>query len=76
MEKIPVSFEFGGQTYRGTLQAVFGSGGETWFLYVDHFYWGRLRLVNDKWFFDTNNKSKGMESLADYFGDVIIAWRE
>jgi hypothetical protein len=76
MENIPITFEFEGKQYAGSFQAVFGAGSDTWYLYVDNYYWGRLRLVNGDWFFDNNNKSKGMESMAQYLGEVIIAWRE
>lgn len=69
---VPVTFEYKSKTYKGELQRVMGAG-DVFYLMVDNFYWGRLRYVNE-WVFDTNDKTVGMEQLAEYLGGVVIAW--
>ena len=71
MDKIPVTFQHDGRQYRGSLDPVFGAGGNTWHLMVDRYYWGCLRLVDNKWYFDENKERVG--HLVDYFSDVAIA---
>lgn len=71
MNKIPITFKLNGKEYRGTLDPVFGAGSNMWYLMVDKYYWGRLRLVGDKWYFDENKPR--VAHLVDYFGDVVIA---
>jgi hypothetical protein len=71
MNGIPVTFDFEGKTYRGTLTEVLGSGATAmWHLMVDKYYWGRLRYT-DSWVLDTNKP--GMESKAEEFGSIIIS---
>ncbi len=61
-----------GKQIKGTLDEVMGAGGNTWHLMVDKYYWGRLRMVNDQWFFDENKPAVG--HLVDHFAVVVIAW--
>jgi hypothetical protein len=70
---IHITFTYLSTTYHGFLSPVHGAGQKTWHLYVDKYYWGMLRLVKDKWVFDSNHK-EGISELADYFGQVVMAW--
>lgn len=72
MNKIPVSFQYNGQHYEGTLDEVIGGGSGVWQLMVNDYYWGRLRRVNDEWFFDESKWDIGQ--LKDYFAAVVTAW--
>ncbi len=74
MKKIPVSFQLNGEQYAGTLEEVAGAGGGVWHLMVDNFYWGRLRRVDDQWYFDESNRQVG--ELKDHFVATVIAWYE
>ena len=71
MIDIPISFDFNGQHYHGFLSPVHGSGTHVYHLMVNNFFKGRLRYVHDEWVFDTNDGSKGWDSLADFFGEAI-----
>jgi hypothetical protein len=52
-----------------------GAGGTAIiYLEIDNFY-GRHRYT-DGWDFDTNAGSQGWEILAEYFGYVVMAWRD
>lgn len=75
-DQIPASFEYEGKKYEGYLAGVHGAGVNVWHLYLNGSYcYGRLRCpLPGKWIFDTNDKSKGWESLADIFGEIVIAW--
>jgi len=66
-----VSFQFKGKQYNGILSPVHGGGAHVYHLMINKFYYGRLRYVKNEWVFDTNDESKGWESLADLFGDAI-----
>lgn len=70
--KIPVSFQYNGKRYLGTLDEVAGAGAGMWQLMVDGYYWGRLRKVKDEWFFDESKWQVG--GLKDYFAAVVVAW--
>lgn len=77
MDKIHVKFEFEGKTYAGFFTNVHGGGSTAIFhLSVNDFYWGRLRYsdVTDSWCFDQTPKTKGLEKLADEFGELIMLW--
>lgn len=77
MDNIPIAFEFKGKKYSGHFSKVSGSGSTaTFYLTVDKFYWGRLRLsdFNNTWCFDPTPKTEGLEKLVDEFSDLIIAW--
>lgn len=77
MDKMRVTFELNAKSYSGFFSKVSGSGSTaTFHLIVDGFYWGRLRFseLNNSWCFDPTPKTKGLEKLADEFGDFIIAW--
>lgn len=71
-DKIPITFEYAGEQFSGSLDAVFGAGGNTWYLMINKFYYGRLRINERGWFFD----GKHFNELADFFGDYMIAWHE
>lgn len=81
MEKdIPVKFEHNGRKYNCVLHKVAGGGDTSTFHLMDdkHFYNGRLRWSDfqKKWVFDSTPKTKDLEELADYFGEVVTAWYE
>lgn len=66
-EKIPIKFEHQGKLYSGSLDPVFGAGGNTWYLMINKYYYGRLRRNDRGWFFDGDFKD-----LADYFGECVM----
>jgi hypothetical protein len=70
MDKIPIEFEHKGKRYSGSLDAICGAGGNTWYLMINNYYYGRLRVNERGWFFDGNM----FNELADYFGEYMIAW--
>lgn len=72
MTKIPVSFEHEGHKVTGTLDEVAGGGDGVWHLMVNKHYWGRLRKVNDEWYFDESKWPIG--EMKDYFAAVVTAW--
>lgn len=72
MNKIPVTFEYEGKEFSGTLDEVAGAGADYWHLTVNKHYWGRLRKVGETWFFD-ESKWK-VAHLVDHFAAVVIAW--
>ena len=75
MENIPVSFESEGKNYSGTLTAVHGAGTQTYYLMIDKYYNGRLRLSElYGWQFDPTPKTQSFKDLSDFFGDVVTAW--
>jgi hypothetical protein len=74
---IPITFQFRGKTFSGHLLPVMGAGASSvWHLVINKFFYGRLRLTDGKWFFDTNKRSEGMEELADEFGNYVILWHQ
>jgi hypothetical protein len=70
MDKIQIEFEHEGKRYSGSLDAISGAGGNTWYLMINQRYYGRLRVNERGWFFDGNM----FNELADYFGEYMIAW--
>lgn len=72
MIKIPVSFQYQGSHYTGTLDEVVGGGDGMWQLMVKGFFWGRLRRVNGEWFFD-ESKWKIEQRWKDHFAAVVTA---
>jgi len=69
MEEIPITFEHNGSKYSGLLSAVHGAGQHVWHMYVNRYFYGRLRYCNG-WVFD----SIKMPEMADYLGDYVTAW--
>ena len=69
-EKAHIIFTHLGKEYAGYFNPVFGSGGNVWYLMVDNYYLGRLRLNDQGWFFD----GKQFTELAEYFGEYLTAW--
>jgi len=72
--KIPVSFDYKGETIKGYFQPVSGSGNpSSWHLYREgNFYFGYLFKSDDRWIF--SNQEGYCTELADYFGDLVTAW--
>ena len=87
-DNIPVTFSENGITYHGYFSNPNG-GGNSWHLMVNNCYWGTLIMYQDwpkglpmdfsiahaiemKWRFAS--QTGRFEELADYFGDVVIAW--
>ena len=80
MDHIPIEFEHAGKKYKCHLSKSSGAGDSSIFHLMDdkHFYKGRLRWSDflKSWVFDPSPKTKDLAELADYFGDVVIAWYE
>jgi hypothetical protein len=54
MPAISITFEHKGKSHSGKVVPVMGAGELTiYHLMVDNYYWGRLRMSNGKWVFDT-----------------------
>lgn len=66
MEDIQVNFTHKGKNYSGQLSPVFGAGQPVWHLYVNKYYWGRLRYHNG-WVFDSNK----VPELAGLLGSYV-----
>jgi hypothetical protein len=69
MEKIPIEFDYKGKHYAGHFQQIHGAAAPVFFLYIDNFYYGRLRSYNQSWVFDPSKF--GMEDLASFFGEHV-----
>lgn len=74
IDHIPVSFDYKGKHYEGSLDEVNGSGGRTWFLNINKYHRGQLLFVNDKFVFYGSDKM--FEDLAEFFGEIIMLWYE
>lgn len=71
--EIPIRFRYKGTVCTGILAQVMGGGGSSvYHLYVNRFYWGRLRYA-DGWCFDPTPKTQGLEVLAEWMGDKVSA---
>ena len=73
MEKIPVTFDLKGTTYKGELSLAHGAAGQIWHLMVDGFYFGQLENSTRGWQFSTQKYGYDPE-LAEFFGNCIISW--
>ena len=73
MDHIPVSFDYKGKHYSGSLDEVAGAGAMVWHLMIGNYYRGRFTYM-DKWIFFSNDKM--FEDMADYFGEVVTLWYE
>jgi hypothetical protein len=74
MNQIPVTFQFSGKQYSGSLDQVSGSGDVAIFhLMVDRYYWGRLRFT-DQWVFDATPSTQELVNEAEFFGLVVTSW--
>jgi hypothetical protein len=79
IEEIPVTFEFRGKEYKGTLSKIAGGGSDSMFhLNVGGYHWGQLFMsqADNKWKFYSNSYPEMTELFSDYFGDVIMLWYE
>jgi hypothetical protein len=73
MDPIPINFKHNGITYKDCYFTRVVRTGEAifWHLYDnDNYYLGRLKF-NDRWTFDANKKSTGLDKLTEYFGDFV-----
>jgi hypothetical protein len=74
MDPIPISFKHNGATYKDcyfTKITRNDGAASFWHLYdCDNYFLGRLQF-NDKWTFDVNRKSTGIDKLAEYFGEIV-----
>jgi hypothetical protein len=66
-ESIPIKFEHEGKQFSGSLDPVCGAGGNTWYLMINKYYYGRLRMSDRGWVFDGDFKD-----LAQYFGECVV----
>ena len=75
MDAIPITFEYKERVYSGYFNPVFGAGTDVWYLMINNFYCGRLRLTEHYgWVFDANDFRA--EELTDFFGDYVMAWQQ
>lgn len=70
---IPVTFEHDGKQYNGVLVDVLGPGNTIWHLYVNGGFWGQL-VYSERWGWQYHNHKGDLKHLANYFGEVVIAW--
>ena len=73
MQKIPVSFDYKGKHYNGTLDEVNGGGANMWHLTINKYHYGSL-MYTDKWVFHSNKNE--MKELAELFGEQVTLWYE
>jgi hypothetical protein len=74
MKEVQIRFRYKGVEYTGELSSVMGAASTTvYHLSVNKFFWGRLRMANDKWVFDPTPKTSGMEALAEWMGSKVSA---
>jgi len=72
-QKIPISFDYKGKHYDGTLEEVHGAGAKVWHLTIDGYCCGQLMHI-DKFVFHSNIGK--FKELADLFGNHIMLWYE
>ncbi len=72
MLDIPVTFDYKGKTYSGTISEVNGAGGGTYHLTVQNHHWGALLIQQGKWRLWSNSKPDLMQ-LAYQFGALVEA---
>lgn len=73
MDPIPINFKHDGETYNNCYftKIVRSSDISFWHLYdCDNYYLGKLSFT-DRWIFDANKRSSGIDKLAEYFGDFV-----
>ena len=73
MDPIPINFKHNGETYKDCYftKIVRASDISFWHLYdCDNYYLGKL-FYTDRWVFDANKRSSGIDKLAEYFGDFV-----
>jgi hypothetical protein len=73
MDPIPISFKHSGVAYKDCYFTKIVRNGEAafWHLYdSDNYYLGKLSFT-DRWTFDANRKSTGLDKIADYFGEFV-----
>jgi hypothetical protein len=73
MDPIPINFKHNGVTYSDCYftKVSPSTAPSFWHLYdCDNYFLGRLQFTN-KWTFDANKKSTGIQKLAEYFGDFV-----
>jgi len=73
MDPIPISFKHHGVTYSDCYFTKVVRGGTPTFWHLhdsDNYFLGRLHFT-DRWIFDANKKSTGIDKLAEYFGDFV-----
>jgi hypothetical protein len=74
MDPIPISFKHNGVTYSDcyfTKVTRNDGAASFWHLHdCDNYFLGRLEFT-DKWTFNVNRKSTGIDKLAEYFGDFV-----
>lgn len=74
MDRIPVTFVHEGKQYAGFFSPVQGAGANSvFYLTIDNYYSGRLRLTDSGWVFDPTSKID-LRNLTEEFGDLIVAW--
>ncbi len=71
MDHIPISFDYKGKHYSGSLDEVSGVAAKVWYLMIDKYYYGRLMFI-DKWAFHGDKNE--MEDIADFFGEYVMLW--
>ena len=64
---ITIRFEHGGKEYSASLDPVCGAGGNTWYLMINKYYYGRLRYSERGWVFDGDQ----FKELAEFFGEYV-----
>lgn len=75
MDIIPITFTSEGNTHTGTFNKIAGAGSTAVFhLMIDNYYCGRLRMAGDNWFFDPTPKTEPFKTLAEEFGNYVVAW--
>lgn len=73
MDPIPISFKHNGVTYKDCYFTKINRSEENsfWHLYDnDNYYLGKLRF-NERWTFDADKRSTGIDKLAEFFGDFV-----
>ena len=73
MDPIPINFKHNGVTYKDCYFTKINRGNENsfWHLYDnDNYYLGKLRFT-ERWTFDADKRSTGIDQLAEYFGEFV-----
>jgi hypothetical protein len=74
MDPIPINFKHKGVTYKDCYFTRIDRGSSEnsfWHLYDnDNYYLGKLRF-SERWTFDADKRSTGIDQLADFFGDFV-----
>ena len=72
MDRIPITFEWQGRTYRGEFMPVTADG-QLYYLLVNNRFQGQLSYQSTGWQWSPHHPDN-FRGIDNYFGDYLTAW--